>query len=284
MFIDSHCHPQFPQYDQDREEMIKRTIDDGVKMIAVGTDFEMSAKAVELAKRYEGIWAAVGLHPNDNLPSRCRRCLSLWEQVPERIGLTECQHQHGDGLDLYKKLASDPKVVAIGEIGLDYYRTTGEELIAKQKDRFIKFLELARETNKPLILHCRDAYTDMLEMLDAAATLFSGSAVRGVVHSFTSSWETAEKFLERGFLIGLNGIITFTEQYDEVVKNIPLDKLLLETDAPYLSPAPYRGKRNESIYLNFIAEKIAKIKGETVEKIAEQTSKNTERLFIKATP
>jgi len=254
MFFDSHCHPQFPQYDQDREEMIKRTLDEGIKMIAVGTDFEMSAKAVGLAKGYEGIWAAVGLHPNDNL------------------------HEEVD-IEKYRELLKEKKVVAIGEIGLDYYRTTGEELIAKQKDRFIKFLELARETNKPMILHCRDAYTDMLEMLDAAATLFSGSAVRGVVHSFTSSWETAEKFLERGFLIGLNGIITFTEQYDEVIKNVPLDKLLLETDAPYLAPVPYRGKRNESLYLKFIAEKISKIKGETVQKIAEQTKKNTEELF-----
>jgi len=253
-FFDSHCHPQFPQYDQDREEMIKRTLDDGVKMIAVGTDFEMSAKAVELAKKYESIWASAGLHPNDNL------------------------HEEVD-IEKYRELLKEKKVVAIGEIGLDYYRTTGEELIVKQKDRFIKFLELAREINKPLILHCRDAYTDMLEMLDAAATLFSGSAVRGVVHSFTSSWETAEKFLERGFLVGLNGIITFTEQYDEVVKNIPLDKLLLETDAPYLAPAPYRGKRNESLYLKFVAEKISKIKGETVQKIAEQTKKNTEELF-----
>ncbi|MBI2057927.1 MAG: TatD family hydrolase, partial [Candidatus Yanofskybacteria bacterium] len=174
MFFDSHCHPQFPQYDQDREEMIKRTLDNGVKMIAVGTDFEMSVKAVELAKKYDhvklpngshvvgGIWAAVGLHPNDNL------------------------HEEVD-IEKYRELLKEKKVVAIGEIGLDYYRTTGEELIAKQKDRFIKFLELARETNKPLILHCRDAYMDMLEMLDAAATLFSGSAVRGVVHSFTSN-------------------------------------------------------------------------------------------------
>src|SRR3989344_2087207 len=121
--------------------------------------------------------------------------------------------------------------------------------------------------------------SDMLEMLDAAATLFSGSAVRGVVHSFTSSWETAEKFLERGFLIGLNGIITFTEQYDEVIKNVPLDKLLLETDAPYLAPVPYRGKRNVSIYLKFVAEKISKIKGESIEKIAEQTAENTAKLF-----
>lgn len=290
--------------------MLEKNFSAGIKMIAVGTDFDMSAKAVELAKKYENIWAAVGLHPNDNLPSRCRYCLFVETRA---LGLSRSfGHQTEtipksdkccceDDLDLYRELLKEPKVVAVGEIGLDYYRTNGEEMIAKQKDRFIKFLELARETDKPLILHCRDAYTDMLEMLDAAATLFSGSAVRGVVHSFTSNWQMAEKFIERGFLIGLNGIVTFppsrpptskiseghskasegrsTEQYDEVVKKIPLDKLLLETDAPYLAPVPYRGKRNESIYLKFIAEKIAKIKGETIEKIAGQTAKNTEELF-----
>ncbi len=252
--FDSHCHPQFPQYDQDREEMIKRTLDGGIKMICVGTDFEMSAKAVELAKRYDGIWATIGLHPNDN----------LHEEVV---------------IEKYRELLKEKEVIAIGEIGLDYYRTTGEDMIAKQKDRFIKFLELARETKKPMILHCRDAYTDMLEMLSSAETLFGGASLKGVVHSFTSTWGVAQKFLEQGFLIGLNGIITFTDQHNELIKSIPLDKLLLETDAPYLAPVPYRGKRNESVYLKFIAEKIAKIKGETVEKIAEQTTKNACNLF-----
>lgn len=234
--------------------MLKRNLSVGTKMIAVGTDFEMSVKAIELAQKYENIWAAVGLHPNDNL------------------------HEELD-LEKYRVLLNEPKVVAIGEIGLDYYRTTGDEMIAKQKDRFIKFLELARETDKSLIVHCRDAYTDMLEMLSSAETLFGAATLKGVVHSFTSTWKMAQKFIEQGFLIGLNGIVTFTDQHNELIKNIPLDKLLLETDAPYLAPVPHRGKRNESIYLNFIAEKIAKIKGESVKKIAEETSKNTKKLF-----
>lgn len=254
MFFDTHCHPQFPQYDQDRDEMIERALRGGINMIGVGTDLEMSKKAVELAEKNEGIWASVGLHPNDRLH--------------EELNLEE-----------YRKLLSSPKAVAIGEVGLDYYRTTGEEFIAKQKDRFIKFLELAREMKKPLILHCRDAYTDMLEMLNSAETLFGGAAVRGVLHSFTSTREIAQKFLDLGFYIGLNGIITFTEQYDEMAKSIPLESLLLETDAPYLSPVPHRGKRNEPGYVKFIAEKIARVRGEEMEEITEQTRENARRLF-----
>lgn len=252
--IDTHSHPQFPQYDQDRDEMIRRSLDAGIQMICVGTDYEMSAKAVVLANQYEGIWASVGLHPNDNLEEKL-------------------------DLDLYRKLLEDRKVMAIGEVGLDFYRTTGEENLAFQKERLVKFLELAGETGKPLIMHCREAYTEMLEMLDGAIKLFGAEKIKGVIHSFTSTWEIAQKFLERGFYLGLNGIITFTDQYNETVKNIPLNKLLLETDAPYLTPVPHRGQRNESSYLKFVAEKIAELRNISVEEIEKQTVKNTKELF-----
>ena len=254
MLIDSHTHPQFPQYDQDRDEMIRRSLGAGIEMICVGTDYEMSAKAVVLANQYEGIWASVGLHPNDNL------------------------HEKLD-LNLYRKLLEDPKVIAIGEVGLDFYRTAGEENLTFQKERFIKFLELAAETGKPLIMHCREAYTEMLEVLDGASALFGADKIKGVIHSFTSTWKMAQKFLERGFYLGFNGIITFTDQYHETVKNIPLDKLFLETDAPYLSPVPHRGQRNESSYLKFVAEKIAEIRSVSIEEIAKQTTQNPKELF-----
>ena len=234
--------------------MIRRALDAGTQMICVGTDYEMSAKAVVLANQYEGIWASAGLHPNDNL------------------------HEKLD-LDLYRKLAEDKKVVAIGEVGLDFYRTTGEENLSFQKQRLIKFLELAGETDKPLIMHCREAYTEILEILDGATVLFGADKIRGVVHSFTSTWKTAQNFLERGFHLGFNGIITFTDQYDETVKNIPLEKLLLETDAPYLSPVPHRGQRNESGYLKFVAEKVAELRNVSVEEISKQTTENCRRLF-----
>jgi len=234
--------------------MIRRALDAGTQMICVGTDYEMSAKAVVLANQYEGIWASAGLHPNDNL------------------------HEKLD-LDLYRKLAEDKKVVAIGEVGLDFYRTTGEENLSFQKQRLIKFLELAGETDKPLIMHCREAYTEILEILDGATVLFGADKIRGVVHSFTSTWKTAQNFLERGFYLGFNGIITFTDQYDETIKNIPLEKLLLETDAPYLSPVPHRGQRNESGYLKFVAEKVAELRNVSVEEISKQTTENCRRLF-----
>lgn len=254
MLIDSHSHPQFPQYDRDRNEMIRRSLDAGIQMIAVGTDYEMSAKAVVLANQYEGVWASVGLHPNDNLREKL-------------------------DLNLYRKLAQDQKIIAIGEVGLDFYRTAGEENIASQKERLVKFLELAAETGKPLIMHCREAYAEMLEMLDGAQSLFGAEKIKGVVHSFTSNWEMAQNFLERGFYLGFNGIVTFTDQYNETIKNIPLDKLLLETDAPYLSPVPHRGRRNESSYLNFVAEKIAELKNLPVEELAKITTENAIKLF-----
>lgn len=255
--IDSHCHPQFPQYDKDRDEMIKRALDGGVQMICVGTDLEMSRKAIELAQKHNGIWASVGLHPNDNL---------------------------GEEFDgkAYEELLKQDKVVAMGEIGLDYYRTTETEEQEEQRKTFIKFLELAKKVKKPLILHCRDAragstgkaYPDMIDILK------NGYAKNGgVVHSYAGSLEEAKRFLNLGFYLGFNGIITFARQYDEIVKYVPLDRILLETDAPYLTPEPYRGQRNEPLYVIEVAKKIAELKNISVEEVTEQTTKNTIKLF-----
>lgn len=247
MLIDSHCHPQFPQYDADREDMIERTLEAGVKMICVGTDLEMSRKAVGLAKKYDGIWAAVGLHPNDNL-------------------------NENFNAEVYEKLAEENKVVAIGEIGLDYYRTPNVEKQKVQKERFERQIQLAKKLGKPLIMHCRQAYDDALEILER-------NQVKGVAHSFSDTWETAQKLFDLGFCIGLNGIITFTDQYDELVKKSPLERILLETDAPYLAPVPYRGKRNEPLYVVEVAEKIAELKNMSLEQVTSQTTKNTQDLF-----
>lgn len=244
--FDSHCHPQFPHYDKDREEIIKRTLKEGVFMICVGTDYQTSLKAIELAQRYEGIWATVGLHPNDNL---------------------------GEKFDSgsYEKLLNQKGVVGFGEIGLDYYRTEKQEDQKFQKERFEKQLGLAKKTKKPLVIHCRDAHQEMLNILD--------SNLKGVIHSFTGTLEEAKKYLDLGFYLGFNGIITFANQYDEVVRYAPLEKILLETDAPYLTPLPFRGKRNEPLYVRYVAEKIAQLKGLSYSQVAEQTFKNTKGLF-----
>ena len=255
--IDSHCHPQFPQYDLDREGMIKRALDAGIQMICVGTDLEMSKKAIELAEKYDSMWASIGLHPNDY----------LGEEFDEAA---------------YGELLKQDKVVATGEIGLDYYRTAEPAEQKFQKERFIKQLELARKADKPLILHCRDsktgstgrAYPQMIEILS------SGYASNGgVVHSYTGDLEGAKQFLELGLYLGFNGIITFARQYDDVVKYTPLDRILLETDAPFLAPEPYRGKRNEPSYVAEVAKKIAEIKKISFEEVAATTTESCKKLF-----
>jgi TatD DNase family protein len=255
--IDSHCHPQFPQYDADREEVIKRTLAVGCGMICVGTDLEMSKKAIELAEKYDGIWATAGCHPNE---------------TNQELRIED-----------YEELAKHPKVVAIGETGLDYYRIKNQELRIKQRDIFRQFLELAVRTKKPVAIHCRNAYEDMLDIL-------KNNPVVGIIHSFTGNFELAQKFLDLGLYLGLNGIITFppsrkaTEgqaptDLGETVTNIPLDRILIETDAPYLAPVPHRGKRNEPLWVEFVARRIAEIKKVSFEEVAEKTSENIKKLF-----
>src|SRR3989344_2454283 len=255
--FDSHCHPQMAQYDKDREEMLKRAKDAGVFMICVGMDYETSKQGIALAQKYEGMWASVGLHPNDNLNEKF--------QAKE-----------------YEELLKMPKVVAIGEIGLDYYRTTELKDQDFQKRRFEEQLDLAVRMDIPVILHSRDSgkgstgkvHKDMVEIL-----LDFKPAKAGVAHSFTGDINDARKYLDLGFYLGFNGILTFARQYDEVVKYAPLDRILLETDAPFLAPEPYRGKRNEPFYVVEVAKKIAELKNETLEKITDQTTENCKKLF-----
>lgn len=226
-------------------------------MICVGTDLEMSEKAIKLARQYEGIWASVGLHPNDNL---------------------------GEKFDAskYRDLLLQEKVIAMGEIGLDYYRTEKLEDQKIQKQRLEEQLELAKETKKPVIFHCRDArigsvgtaHKDMFEILENI-----GFNMGGVMHSFTGTKEEAEKYLDLGLYLGFNGIITFSKQYDELIKYLPLEKILIETDAPYLTPEPHRGKRNEPAYVKFVVQKIAELREISVEEIAQKTTENTKKLF-----
>jgi TatD DNase family protein len=255
IIFDSHCHPQFPQYEKDRDEVIKQTLEMGVFMICVGTDSRTSKEALGLAEAYEGIWAAIGLHPNDNLD----------EEFDE---------------EEFRDLLEHPKAVAMGEIGLDYYRTEKPEDQEIQKKRFEKQLNLIEKVGKPVILHFRDSqkgsagrvHTDAIGML-------KDRKLEGVAHSFTGNLEEARQYLKLGFHLGFNGIITFARQYDEIVRETPLDRLLLETDAPYLTPEPYRGKRNEPAYVMEVAKKVAELKGETLEKVIEQTTRNCKNLF-----
>lgn len=249
--IDTHCHPHHVQYDRDREVMLQRALDAGVAMIGVGVDWEASQKEIEIASQHDGMWASVGLHPNDN----------LGEQYDQ---------------DSYEKLASHPKVVAIGEVGLDYYRTTDEEKKKLQCERFERQIELAHQLRKPLIIHCRDAHADMIEILKANSYKLKAG---GVIHSFTGTYADAKTYVELGFHIGLNGIITFARDYDDAVTRIPLEYILLETDAPYLTPEPYRGKRNEPAYVTYVAEQIARLRNLPIQEVIEQTTGNAKKLF-----
>ena len=261
--FDSHCHPQFPQYDADREEVIKRTLAAGCGMICVGTDLDMSKKAIELAEKYDGppspggfggasIWATVGLHPHD---------------VGAEMKIED-----------FEELAKHPKVVGIGETGLDYYRTPEKEKQEKQKEVFRQFLELSKKLGKPIIIHCRDAHDDLLAILNSHS-LIPNLSPRGVIHSFTGTSADATRYLKLGFYIALNGIITFSDAYDEFIKVLPLNRFLIETDAPCLAPEPYRGKRNEPLYVAEVAKKIAELKGMDYDKVASATFENTRKLF-----
>jgi TatD DNase family protein len=236
--------------------MLERAKSAGVSMICIGTDYETSKSGIELAQQHDTMWVAVGLHPNDNAAEEFN-------------------------IDQYRELLKQPKVVAIGEIGLDYYRTEKPEDQQKQKERFIQQLKLAKESGLPVVLHCRDgksgstgrAYPDMIEILKQYPE------VRGVVHSCTASLDEAKQFLDLGYYLGFNGIITFARMYDEVVRFTPLDRILLETDAPYLTPEPNRKQRNEPAFVVEVAKKLAELKNESIEVVAERTLKNCQQLF-----
>jgi TatD DNase family protein len=258
--FDTHCHPQFPQYEKDREEVIQRTLSEGVFMVCVGTDLKTSQSGIELAQKYEGIWATVGLHPND---------------IQEDFDISK-----------YQRIINQSKVVAIGEVGLDYYRTPEPHKQKRQKEIFQLFIQLSQSLNMPMVFHFRDNSKGSIGKVHKDALEILPKDIMGVSHSFTGSIEEAKKYIERGIYLGFNGIITFrssdnktNQEYKNLIKYVPLDSILLETDAPYLTPEPYRGKRNESLYVIKVAEKIAEIKRLSLEKVIDVTNQNALNLF-----
>ncbi|MFA5099094.1 MAG: TatD family hydrolase [Candidatus Paceibacterota bacterium] len=254
MFIDTHAHLNLKDYKDDADGVIKRALENDVWMINAGVDFETSKKAIEIAEKFPGVYAAVGFHPNNS--------------KEEFNYLT------------IKELALNPKVVAIGETGLDYYRIKGDEVENKnkQKEIFKKQIELAFELKKPLIIHCRDAHDDLSKILKSYF-LNLKPGLSGVLHSFSGNIEQAGKYRKMGFKIAFNGIITFSRDYDEVILKTPIEDILIETDCPFLTPVPHRGKRNEPLYVIEVAKKLAEIKTMSLEKIGEQTTKNAKELF-----
>lgn len=286
MLIDTHAHVNFNVYAEDGDEVIRRALKKEIWMINVGSQWSTSRRAIEIAQKYpQGVFAAIGLHPIHLKEQKIKEEIDPLEEFefetrPENFNYEE-----------YKKLALNSKVVAIGEVGLDYYHLPKENREVerekqKQKENFIKHLELAKKINKPIIIHCREAHEDVLGILrnfynnnSPQPSFVSRGGARGVIHSFGGRWSQAEEYFKLGFLIGLNGLITFARDYDKVIKAVPLERLLLETDCPYLTPIPHRGQRNEPAYVKFVAEKIAEIKNVSFEEVARITTENAKRLF-----
>ncbi len=254
-FFDVHSHPNFADFAQDRDEVVKRALENGVWLAAVGTDKESSAEAVALAEKYEkGVYAIVGQHPTE---------------------------EENFDYEYFKKLAINPKVVAIGECGLDYNEAKSEKLKAKnnkQEENFRKQIELANEVKKPLMLHLRNgknisAYKLATEILKEKARVVFNS------HFFAGNLEETKLLFDLGATFSFTGVITFTRDYDEIIKYLPLERIMAETDCPFVTPIPHRGKRNEPAYVMEVVKKIAEIRNEDSEKVREQLLKNSFAFF-----
>ena len=271
-YFDAHTHTQFAVYGDEKDAVITRARDAGVGMNVVGTQYDTSRDAVALAEKHSDVWATIGLHPIHT--SRSHHDV---QELGEEGNAFTSRGEVFDSVK-YRDLAQSPKVVAIGECGLDYFRVDPDTRQV-QSDAFIAQIELANTLGKPLMLHVRassgtmDAYEDVLDLVRAHAK------VTGDVHFFAGSWDIAKQFLDLGFTLSFTGVITFTHDYDEVIRNTPLDRILSETDAPYVTPAPFRGKRNEPSYIPYIVRAIAGIRGEDEDVVREALMVNTRKIF-----
>ncbi|KKW20356.1 MAG: Hydrolase, TatD family [Candidatus Adlerbacteria bacterium GW2011_GWC1_50_9] len=284
-FFDVHTHVQFAAFKDDRKEVLERALKNDVWVVNVGTQRDTSESALELAEKYpEGVWAAVGLHPI-HAEKSYHDAQELGAAPQEQGARSDSETRREPRLEFYsrreefdygyyKKLAENHKVVAIGECGLDYYRLSADTK-KKQKEIFEKQIALSNEIKKPLMVHCREAFADLIEILSEQR-----SSVAGIVHFFSGTTENAGKLMDLGFSFSFGGVLTFARDYDKVVKYIPMGRVLLETDAPYVAPVPYRGKRNEPSYVIEVAKKIAEIKDLTLEEVAVLTFQNAERIFL----
>jgi TatD DNase family protein len=296
--FDTHTHFNFNAFRDDWKEVIERTLNNNVWFVNVGAEAKTSRRAVEIAKKYsEGVYASVGLHPIHTYDDVFEKKIK-----GERVKFVTKAEEFAK--DYYADLAkSGNKVVAIGETGLDYFHIKKfpagrrKKLRQKQIKVFQALAELARELRKPLIIHCRpekdcDAYREILDILknfkhpdppakpkDDNVKSGNDKGAAGIVHCFQANEKILGEFLDLGFMIGYNGIITFTPAYDGLVKATPLSRIALETDAPWLAPAPRREKRNESIYVKRVAQRVAELKSASFNEVAEVTTKNAMRIF-----
>jgi TatD DNase family protein len=256
MIFESHAHYDDKQFDPDREELLSSMKANGIgTIINVGSDFASCKRTLEMMEKYAFIYGALGIHPSD--------IADLNEEVYEWL----------------RSSAALPKVVAIGEIGLDYYWDKDEETQSRQRYWFCRQMELARELSLPVIIHSRDAAEDTLKLMKG----IHAEQIPGVIHCFSYSPELAQEYVKMGYYIGIGGVVTFknAKKLKETAACIPLDRILLETDCPYLSPEPNRGKRNSSLNLPYVAKEIASLRGITEEEVREATRQNALRLFLR---
>jgi TatD DNase family protein len=253
MLIDTHAHIDGQEYDADRDDVVARAAAAGVcRIVNMGDTMESSARGVLLTERYDAVYAGVGLHPEEarSMTTADDAQLAAW--------------------------AALPKVVAIGEIGLDYYWEKDEEKRALQRQIFIRQLDLARQLHLPICIHDREAHGDMLAILQKEAL-----GLAGVVHCYSGSWEMAQELLKLGFYLGIDGPLTYKNaaRLPEIVRKLPAERILVETDSPYLTPVPKRGQRNEPAFVRYVAVYAAQLRGESFEKLAQQTTDNARELY-----
>lgn len=251
--IDSHAHLDDEKFAGDRAAVIERARESGVvKIITMGDSLESSARSVALAERFEPVYAAVGIHPEEAQP--------MTAATDDQLGAWAAQE----------------KVVAIGEIGLDYYWEKDEEKRALQRAIFVRQLDLARQLRLPVCIHDREAHGDMLKILKT-----EGRGLRGVLHCYSGSWEMAAELLKGDWYFGIDGPLTYKNaaKLPEIVQRLPAERILVETDSPYLSPMPFRGKRNEPAHVLYVAKRAAELRGEGLEAFARATRENTRDLY-----
>lgn len=281
MYIDTHCHLNFKDFKDDYKDVAARALSNQIEMIVVGSEIKTSSRSVSLSKEFkQGVYSAIGLHPihlqdvlikNDN------------ENGKYEFRSKKEEYREDDYLNLVK--SGGKKIVAIGEIGLDYYHIEGDsekkvdEVKKLQQEVFYKQLELAQKVNLPVIIHCREAHDDLFTILKNFYSRNSFKKEWGVIHCFSGNLDQAKKYWDLGLLTSFTGLITFVKQWDSLIEQAPLEKIMIETDSPYLSPTPFRGQRNEPLYVKEVAKRIAEIKKMDISIVKKEIFNTSKKFF-----
>ncbi len=277
MFFDTHCHINSAAFAADADQVIKRALENETSLVIIGTDYKSSKRALDLENRFErGVYASVGLYPE-----------FLHPHTEEENGQMKNRPGEVFNYGMFEVLARFEKTVGIGEIGLDYsWREADidtEQRKADQKKVLLEQLGLARRLDLPAIIHCRQAHDDLLPLLKQFRKEYKELMPKdrpwGVLHCFSGDENLAWEYFNLGLVISFTGLITFSQRWDELIRKVPLENIMIETDSPYMTPEPHRGKRNEPLLVKFVAQRIAEIRGTSLERVAETTTANARKIF-----